>query len=363
MASSGVLKGDYRERINENLKGASKEPFYSFSSLPAVPVKVSTDYSIADLEKPTAVHLFREDFGPDNRVQFGGKFKGNWTVKANAAVKVEGSANHPRLFLSDDVQINGPVAGTNLQLKLKPDLVSAQMDFGHTFFRAEYDTPQGAVRIDQFVNPYLYFESDRVFNNQLYGLGVMYYLNNFLRDNIRLNFYKRENLLNWNLQSNTLYSYKGMFLSMLFTLTYNDFFALKNRRLMLGYDKNDINANVELGFEAGSFKKWNLVDTTATVSYNFREKGLMGVFFRTYFMRDNTTPINECGVGYSNRLSKDLDFKAKLSLSGILNLFANYRLREGLYVQPSVMTSLSSPSKKGFLTLPFDFGLKVKLER
>lgn len=363
MAKAGLVSNDFRDMFSDSSKTFIREVPQAQSNAPFVPVKVSNDFAISDLEKPTAVFLFKEDYCPDNRIQFGGKFKGRWGVKANAAMKVEGSANQPRLFLTDDVQINGPIAGANLQLKFKPEILSAQMDFGHTLIQNDYETAQGPVRINQFLNPYLYFESDRTFNNQLYGLGMMYYVNNFVRKNMRLNFYKRENVLNWNFQLNSLYAYRGMYLNMLFTLTYNDFFSLKNRRVLIGYDQNDINANLEVNFDGGSITKWNLSETIATISYNFREKGLFGLFLRSYFLRDNSTPVHDFGVGYSNRLSKDVDLKTKLSLNGILNLFVNYKLQEGLYVQPSLMTSLVSQSKKGFLNLPFDFGLKIKLER
>lgn len=363
MAKSGFVSSDFRDMFADEQKTLIREVNTTKITAPFVPVKVSNDYSINDLEKPTAVFLFKEDYCPDNRIQFGGKFKGKWNVKANAAMKIEGSTNQPRLFLSDDVQINGPVAGTNLQLKFKPDLLSAQLDFGHTLIQNDYDTAQGPMRINHFLNPYIYFESDRSFNSQLYGLGTMYYLNNFLRKNIRLNFYKRENVLNWNFQVNSLYAYRGVFLNMLFTLTYGNCFAMNNRRVILGYDQDEINANVEVNFEGGNIKNWNLSETIATVSYNFREKGLFGLFLRSYFLKNGNSAVHDFGVGYSNRLSKELDMKAKLNLNGILNLFLNYKLQDGLYLQPSLMTSLVNQSKKGFLNFPFDFGLKVKLER
>ena len=363
MAKSGLATGDYRDVFADASNAFVREVQLPRIPVPFVPVKVSNDFSISELEKPTAVFLFREDYAPDNRIQFGGKFKGRWTVKANAAMKIEGSTHEPRLFMSDDLQINGPIAGTNLQLKFRPEVLSAQLDFGHTLVQNDYDTAQGALRINHFINPYLYFESDRSFHNQLYGVGAMYYLNNLARKNFRLNFYKRENVLNWNFQLNSLYSYGGFFLNTLFTLTYNDFFAMQNRRLMLGYDENDVNANVEFNFEGGSVKKWSLSDVTATAAYNMREKGLFGLFLRSFFLHTQSTPVTDFGVGYSNRLNKDFDVKAKLSLNGVLNLFMNYKLQEGLYLQPSLMTSLLSQSKRGFLNFPFDFGLKVKLER
>ena len=127
-------------------------------SNPLPPVKNSLDYNIDDPEKPTSIYLFREDYGADNRVSVLGTFRGKCTVKVNSFLAVGTSSEPPILRMFNEVQIHGPIARRDLQIKLKPDRVSAQLDLGHHQLE---ETAGGNRSVPSFLNPYLFFEADR----------------------------------------------------------------------------------------------------------------------------------------------------------------------------------------------------------
>lgn len=351
---------NYGEKLNPHMKFSTDEGTLP----PYLPAKNSNEYSITDLAKPTAVSLFREQFSPDNKIQFNGIFKGNWTVKTNTSVKVDNIPGQAKLNMTDDVQINGRFAETSLQAKLKPTLISTQFDFGNIYFRNAFNGKYGPMVFNNFINPYASFEIDRTLKNHVWTFGMIYFTNDFLRKNFKVNIFKKESKYNWDLQVNNFLTCSGFFLNYLFTVNYANSISINNRKVLLGYEKNDINANLELNFKNGGVKDWKITETMTTLSYNLKENGIFGVYLRNlYNLRSDCSVQNEFGVGYSNKISKELDVKAKINLQGILSIFTNFKLNKNLSVQPSLLTSFGGLDRQGFMTLPFDFGLKIKFEQ
>jgi len=334
---------------------------------PLPPVKNSNDFVIMDLEKPTALYLFKEDFAADNKVQFNGRFRGRWTVKVHSALAVGGNTDAPRFEFVDEAQLNGPLGQNDLQVKFKPQKLSAQLDFGHHLVMTNYKWGTRHY-VNTFLNPYVYLETDRALRNSLLGIGLMGYFNRVYRDNFRLNFFNKEDKLGWDMQYNALVRYSGFFFNCALGLTFTDALFFKDRKFMLGYDRNEVNANVEFFNRPGTFREWACDSLGLSLSYDFREKGLFGVYATKPFAALSLDPrvaapsLDDVQFGYRNKLRNDLAFKTKFGLRGLASFFFNYRLRDGLNLHTSLLTNILNRDKKGFLELPFDFGLKLKLE-
>jgi len=330
---------------------------------PLPPVKISNDFTVTDLEKPTALFLFREDFAADNRITFNGKFRSRWVVKWNAFLAVRGNSQAPAFELLDDAQINGPIGRNSLQLKFKQKKLSAQLDFNHHLIHNDYELATKRHNFYTFLNPYLYFECDRSLRNHLYGLGWMTYISTKYRDHWRFNFSEKENKLSWDLTHNMLFRHRGFFANWVLGLTTTDTLFFNDRRFMIGYDRDEINVNVEAYDKKGTIRDWAVDAVTASASYDFRERGLLGIYASKFF-GEGTDPnrLQDLSFGYRNKLRRDLEFKTKVSTTGLVHFFFNYRVRDGLNVHTSFLGALTDKTKKGFLEMPFDLGLKIKLE-
>ncbi len=341
---------------------------------PLPPVRISNDFNIEDLEKPTALILFREDYNADNKIQFNGKFRSKWTVKFNAAINLAGSLSAPQLELVDDAQINGPVNGNELQLKFKPKLFSAQLDFGHKLIHTFYNTQNDSSHLYTWFDPYLYFDSDRLFNSETLGLGVLIKTNDFSRSNTRLNLRKKENVANWDINNSFLFKHRGFFLNTALNFTYKDTLIFQTRKALLGYDKGDVNANAEVNFGSGPIQNWGVDKSSLSLSYDFRERGTLGLMGNVNLNRGKAEgapqgaasaaePGEDLAIAYRNKLNKNTEVKAKFSLKGLASIFLNFKVKDGLNIHTTLGTNLLNNNKKGFLELPFDFGLKVKLDQ
>ena len=166
------------------------------------------------------------------------------------------------------------------------------------------------------------------------------------------------------MQKNGLYRRRGFFFNYFFNATFVDFLDFKARKLMVGYDEKELNANLELQTEPGSYKEWALRQALATVSYDLKEKGLFGLqvdLSPDSLKKDRVSQL--LTFGYRNKLSKDLEFKTKISLKKESSFFLNYRIAQGLSFQSTLTTSLVHKHRLGFLGYPFDLSLKLKLER
>lgn len=329
----------------------------------AVPVKISNDFNIEDLEKPTALYLFREDYNHDNKLAFNGKFKGRWTVKLNAALQVEGSCNEPKLAIVDDAQLNGHLGSNALQLKFKPAKVSAQLDFGHHAIHSHTHGKGYEVVNQSFLNPYLYFDTSRDLKENTYAAGFMFYFDTWLRTNSRLNLRRKEGKIDWDIQENALFRHKGFFANYHFGYNFTDAIQFRARKFLLGYDKNEVNVNLELGVAKGSWREWKLDSSTASLSYDFRERGLFGLIAELNPAKAELPKSEDISLGYRNKLRKDVELKTKLSYKGLAALFLGFHLKDGVNLHTSVSTNIINKDKKGFLEMPFDFGLKLKIEQ
>lgn len=343
---------------------------------PLPPVKNSLDFNIEDLEKPTALYLFREDFAADNKVAFNGKFKGKWTVKVNSVLGVGGTLNAPKLEVIDDAQLNGPIGHHNIQLKFKPTKFSAQLDLGHHLSLHKAHVHNNVKdHFHLFSNPYLFYETDRVFKKQLLGLGLILNTSNGIKDNTRLNFRWQEGKFDWDITSNTLFKSRGFFFNWFLNMNIRDALNFSDRRFLLGYDRDGINANLEFNFAKGSFRDWKLSQTTLSGSYDFREPGVLALLLSKNYAAIGATgdaQVADAGkekalehdiaVGYRNKLNNNTELKTKFAYSGLASAFVNHRIQEGLNLHLTVQTNITNKNNKGFLEYPFDLGLKLKFE-
>lgn len=355
-----------------------------------VPASNSLAHCLEDLEKPTAIFMLKEDYAPDNKVQFQGKFKGRWTVKVNSALGIKGDLESPSFDLIDDAQLNGPVGNNTIQLKFKPKKFSAQLDLGvHTLTKKE-PTLEDNIGSRTYWNPYLFYESDRSFKNKLFGLGAMLYPCKGSKINARLNLRHSEDKVNWDISKNLSILKQGFFLSSFCNLALENDLTFNDRRLLLGYDKEGINANIGLDFGKGQFKQWDGAITSLSASYDLKEKGVFGAYYETSIGtlptkagaessqgplegaqggsgarlqgNDISGALDDFSIGYRNKLNRDLEVKTKLSLKGLAMAFFNYRIRDGLNIHSTIQTNLVNQNKNGFLNLPFNLGFKIKLE-
>lgn len=327
------------------------------------PLKTSLDYSLEDLEKPSALFMLREDFAADNKLAFNGKFRGKWTVKVNTLLAVGGSAESPKLEVQDDAQLNGPVGKHKVQLKFKPKKFSAQLDLGHHLISNSVALRNGTqINSSSFVNPYLFFESDRVFKKQLFGFGVVSHTNHCLRSNSRLNLKVEESKLDWDISKNLYAHHKGFFGNFFTNWKFTDAFIFNERKALFGYDRNQLNLNCEVNFGKGSFRDWKLQSSSVSASYDMKVNGAVAASVEQKYGAQGETAPQEVSFGYRNKLTRDLEVKSKLNLSGLMSLFLNYKLKEGLSIQSTLAAKMGDSQKKGFLEMPFDFGIKLKLE-
>lgn len=350
--SSADLKG-----ISVSHDGHSSKP------VALAPLKTSLDYNLEDLEKPSALFMLREDFAADNKLAFNGKFRGKWTVKVNTLLAVGGSRENPKLEVQDDAQLNGPVGKHKVQLKFKPKKFSAQLDFGHHLISNNVTLKDGTqVNSSSFLNPYLFFESDRVFKKQLFGLGVLTHTNHCLRSNARINLKNEESKLDWDISKNVYAHHKGFFGNFFTNWKFADSFIFNERKALFGYDRDQLNLNCEINFAKGSFRDWKLQNSSVSASYDMKVNGAVAAAVeQNYAAQGDKTP-QEVSFGYRNKLTRDLEVKSKLTLSGLMSLFLNYKLKDGLSVHSTLAAKMGDSQKKGFLEMPFDFGIKLKLE-
>lgn len=343
-------------KIDDTVRAINRE------QLPTPPVKISNDFKIKEMEKPTAFFLFREDFEPNNKVSFNGTFKSRWAVKFNDGVDIDGTIQNPLFRTFYDIQLNGPVGKSNLQVKVKQDRLTAQLDFGHHLVHNEVSATQSHRNLFTFLNPYVYFECNDKIRDHLYGIGLMTYFNRDYRDHWRLDFKQGSTGLDWQLTHNLLAKHRGFFLNWILGITYNKALAFKNRQFMVGYDRDEVNANLELIAKEGPVNDWKIEKATASASYDFRERGLLGLMAETSFVdRIDTKHVDDFSFAYRNKLRRDLEFKGKLSARGNANFFFNYIVRDGFNIQTSFLTSLvDRKDLKGFLGAPFGLGLKIK---
>lgn len=374
---------DAKSKVKETARSVREE--LAQHPAPLAPLKNSLDLNIEDLEKPTALYLFREDFAADNKLAFNGKFKGKWTVKLNSILGIGGNVNAPKLELYDEAQINGPIGQNSIQLKFKPAKISGQFDFGHHLAYNKVHVENGQPHNTfLYANPYLYFETDRVFKKELYGLGALINFNRELREDFRLNLRNQEGKFDWDISNNGLIKAKGFFASWFFNFDLKNSLNFSDRRCVLGYDRDGINTNVELNFGKGNYKNWNFNQATISGSYDMRERGTFAaIFTKTFAATDkpatggdaqaagqanadaaSKAPVagEDFAIGYRNKLRPDLELKTKMSYKGLCSLFFNYRIREGLNIHSTLQTNIVNKNNKGFLEYPFDFGLKLKLE-
>lgn len=359
-------------------------------SLP--PVKNSLDYNIDDPEKPTSIYLFREDYCADNQVSILGTFRGKCTVKFNSFVAVGNSFEPPTLQMFNEAQIHGPIGKRDLQIKLKPGRVSAQLDLGHHQLE---ETVGGQRTTPSFLNPYLFFEADRELQKRLAGVGCLITRGNFYKNNFRLNLRHGQRAVDWDIGSNVTLKHKGFFFSSLLNFCLKGGLQFNSRRFTLGYDRNSFNVNAEVGFGRGSLRDWRPEFGTFSLAYDLREFGVFGLLYsagESRRMKNGCALIGARGVRSFNGLEQfpvnsitslsDLkthikdnfafafrktlndrtEIKTKFSVKGPNAFFLSYRLHENVSIQTTVQTLVASEQNLGFLDLPFEFGLKLKIE-
>ena len=105
----------------------------------------------------------------------------------------------------------------------------------------------------------------------------MFHLDRALRINARFNIHKNESGWDWDIQKNCLYKHRGFFINTFFALTFNKWLEFKNRKLLVGYDRDEVNANIEVGVDKGAYNEWNVKDLIGSLSYDLRERGLFGL--------------------------------------------------------------------------------------
>lgn len=348
--------------------------------VPLPPVRNSLDHNIDDPEKPTSIYLFRENYSADNRVSWVALFRGPASVKfslALAAARVENEA-----------EIHAPLGKFDLQLKLKKDRVSAQIDLGHHLLAA--DKAKGL-----FFNPYALVEIDRVCERKLVGVGCMVTRDTRYKNNLRLNLRQDHRGTAWDFNSNTTLRKRGFFVGSLVNFTYRNGLSFNSRRFVFGYDRHCLNVNAEIGFGRGGLREWPAELRTLSAAYDLRELGLFGLLLsagpgegqtrrnslfyaqglQSFNGLDQLPPPAEHPVkelvgrlgrnfafGYRNTLNRNLELKTKFSLKGPNALFLNYRLKENLHLQTTFQTLVAGEASKGFLEMPFEFGAKLRME-
>ena len=336
----------------------SKPARRSLQPMPLPPVNNSLDFPVEAPERPEVLLLFLENFKPNNKLVFAGKFHNLWTAKFRSDFGGEGQPS-----LVDEAQLSGPVGGADARLRLKPEAVSVHLDLGHHLLSHKTFIQSGErVSASSFWNPYLAFQADRRLKGAALGLGVMFHSDNYYKDNFRLTLRSGEVPgPSAELSTNTLVKQRGLSAAILTRLHLaNSSVQFAERRMIFGLERAGYQFGAEAELAPGSFRDWVVRTARVACALDFREQGVLGAMLA--WQKGSQTP--RPSLCYRNRFSPNLELKTRLDFKGNTALYANLRIKDGLNLHCSVQTRGAGAGETSPLFgLPFDLGLKLKFDR
>lgn len=329
------------------------------------PVMNSFDFPVDELEKPVAVRVFQDGFAANNSASLYWKFQGRWTARFQSGLFLGTQTQNSRFGFLDEAQINGPVGKYDVQLKFKANKLSGQLDLGHhAFWRKQVKAHPFFANL--FWNPYIYLEADRECSAGHMGMGLMAHYGDRFRTNLRLNLRSYQTGFFCDLTKNVALRHNGLFANCFIKTAFNDKLLFPERRMIFGYEKDRYNMNVEVEAEPGSYSKLKGKVNSLSGSIDLRDNGIIAATLLLHEPSriEEGVAFDEEKVlvlGYRNKISKNLEVRAKISTRSQLGCFVNYRVLKGMNIQASIDTGLTGAMKQSYLNLPFDFGLKIKM--
>ena len=182
--------------------------------------------------------LFDDDFCADNKLQLNARFNGKSTIRFNAVANTKVKDNEVQYNLNDDAQIDGTGFGFGFQTKFRPNFISLLTDLG-MFHRLHICKDRKEVSM--WNNPYLFFEASRKLRLNSFYIGNVFHLNNWLRNNFRVNIWEKfAGSKGVHFDNNLLLKYKE------FTLSKSAHLEFKDEKLMIGYQHKEHSAALTL---------------------------------------------------------------------------------------------------------------------
>ena len=329
------------------------------------PVMNSFDYPVDELEKPVALRVFRDGFAANNSASLYWKFQGRWTARFQSGLFFGAQSTNSRFGSIDEAQINGPVGKYDVQLKFKADKLSGQLDLGHhALWRKQVKAHPFLANL--FWNPYIYLEADRECTSRHLGMGIMTHYGDRFRTNFRFNLRSYQTGFFWDISKNVALRHNGLFANFFAKTSFTDQLVFPERRMIFGYEKDRYNLNIEVEAAPGSYSELKGKVNSLSGSIDLRDNGIIAATLLLHepSRTEEGVAFDEEKVlvlGYRNKISKNLEVRAKLSTRSRLGCFVNYRVLKGMNIQASLDTGLTGAMKQSYLNLPFDFGIKLKM--
>jgi hypothetical protein len=242
--------------------------------------------------------------------------------------------------------------GSPLQLKLKPDLISATFDLGQTHQLVSLSKD---LEFHTWFNPYVQLETSRNLLNWKFNLGLIY-TSHGLTKNTRFNI---KNDRSVELEANHSYNRGGfLFNSYLKSNLCNKVCSTLTKSFNVAYSHQNFHFSVE-GSQKNENKWLNLKMDTVQLGLGYSGCEKVNVAVTSDFNVNDfkNTENNLVVSGSENGCS----YKLKLSDKLKAVLFTNVKLNSLFDAQCSLGVDFNDLQKtNGFLGNPFNLGLKLK---
>ena len=333
----------------------------TIEALSIPPVANSINDTTDVIDKPALLNVFDHYLPTDNTVSLGVISRGTDFVTFNTGMKLDQKDGAVTYRFVDDfsVHFRRVLAPTSLKLQLRGDKVLLHTDFDQHLIRFNLGNEKQRL----WVNPYVALDTSRFLNKFNVHLGCVSHWDNInFKKNSKIVLHQLHSRLQADLVGKFSWRYRGFFVNALLNSSVYNPLETADRELLAGVEERDLVAAVSLRKSTpGSYLQWNLDRAAFLLAYNLRANGIVGAELSHTFQA-NTNPA--LAVAYQNRVARDLFLKAKVDTNLNAALYTDYALDQGVSVQAAVKKNFSAnTTTKGFLDLPFLFGVKLMIDR